>query len=480
LLLETVRLIRDDLPDLPLLVRISVTEYAEGGYSQEEAIALGKALEDEGVVALDLSGGSNENPNLSRYCIQPPSFPRRCLEPYARPLKEALKVPVIIAGRIIAPEDAEGVLKAGSADFVSLGRALIADPHWCAKALGTVRAPIRQCISCNVCYERLTLERDVACVANPMVGTEFESLARLEPQLVAGVEAEDRRRILVIGAGVAGMEAARVATGAGHQVVIWEHAAVLGGQLPLALASPDKEDVAGIWTYRQREVEELGIEIRLSREPTADDIRRYAPDLVIVATGSKARDLPFPLALHVPVLQAWDVLLRPELLARGAAVTIIGGGLVGIETADLLVARGCRVTVIELQASVAREMARNNRFEILTRLTENGATLLTETTIETATNSEFVLTRRGQEMRLPAGDAVVVAIGPEPDRSVVAEIEKTDIPYVLVGDCNRPADFMAAIRDASMVAHAIAHRLQRHAPARRATQRMPEMRAGPR
>ena len=133
---------------------------------------------------LTSSGGSNETPFLSRFCIQPPSFPRRCLEPYARPLKSALRIPVIIAGRIITPEDAETILQAGSADFISLGRALIADPHWCLKAFGAIDAPIRPCISCNVCLERLSLERDVACVQNPLVGTEFESLEALEPQLV--------------------------------------------------------------------------------------------------------------------------------------------------------------------------------------------------------------------------------------------------------------------------------------------------------
>ena len=183
-LIETVDLIRDRLADFPVLVRVSATEYVEDGYSQDEIIALVQALERAGVAAIDVSGGSNETPFLSRFCIQPPSFARRCLEPYARPMKSALRIPVIIAGRIITPEDAEAVLQAGSADFISLGRALIADPHWCLKAFGEVDAPIRHCISCNVCFERLSLERDVACVQNPLVGTEFESLEALEPQLV--------------------------------------------------------------------------------------------------------------------------------------------------------------------------------------------------------------------------------------------------------------------------------------------------------
>jgi 2,4-dienoyl-CoA reductase-like NADH-dependent reductase (Old Yellow Enzyme family)/thioredoxin reductase len=460
LLLEAVARIHDAIPDFPVIVRLSATEYVAGGYSEDEIIALAQALERAGVVSIDLSGGSNESPQLSRYCIQPPSFPRRCLEPYARRFKHALKIPVIIAGRILTPVDAEGVLQAGSADFVSLGRALIADPHWCAKAFGDVDAPIRACISCNVCLERLTLERDVACVQNPLVGTEFERLEWLEPQLPAGrALPAHRRRILVIGGGVAGAEAARMVAGLGHTVEIWEQSVAAGGQMALALAAPHKEDVAAIWTYREAELARLGVPIRLRAAVTADAIRTHAPDLVFVATGARPRALPFALDVQVPVLQAWHVLLNPDAIARGAPVTIIGGGMVGIETADLLVTRGCRVTVIELQAAVAREMARNNRAEVLMRLEAHQARILTEAAVEKVVGGQFVVKRRGDEIRVDPGAAVIVAIGPEPNRDVVPLLEAFGVPYVLIGDCNQPGDFLTAIRDASMAALAVNHRL---------------------
>jgi dimethylglycine catabolism A len=459
-LLETVRRIRDELTDCPLIVRISATEYVEGGYTEAEVIALARALEREGVVAIDLSGGSNESPLLSRYCIQPPSFPRRCLEPYARPIKDAVEIPVIIAGRIITPEDAEGVLQAASADYISLGRALIADPHWCAKAFGEVKAPIRHCISCNVCFERLTLEKDVACVQNPMAGTEFESLALLEPQLFRKPLApSERKRILVIGGGVSGLEAARMSRALGHEVEIWEREARPGGQMPLALAAPDKADVAGVWTYRTAETEQLGIPLRTGVAATADDIRRFNPDLVMVATGAKPRGLPIRTGHDIPVLQSWDVLLRPELIRDGATVTIIGGGMVGIETADVLGQRGCKVTVIELQSSIAREMARNNKFDVLARIEKAGTVVLTESAIESISDGQLDLSTRGEASRIPAGDAIVIAIGPEPDRDIVPVVEAIGVPYVLIGDCNKPGDFLTGIRDASMVALAIDHRL---------------------
>ena len=450
LLLETVALIRDAFSDFPLLVRISATEYVEGGYSQDEAIALVQALEKAGVSAIDLSGGTNESPLLSRFCIQPPSFPRRCLEPHARPLKQALKIPVIIAGRIISAEDAEAVLQAESADFISLGRALIADPHWCNKAFGKVPAPIRPCISCNICFERLTLERDVACVQNPLVGTEFESLDYLEPQVSRKIAAKKRQRILVLGAGVAGTEAARMAAALGHSVEIWDSAPRTGGQVPLALAAPDKEDVAGVWTYRTDELERFNVTIKLGVKITADALLGFAPDFVVIATGSRPRAFPGELDVRVPVLQAWDVLLDAAAIKPNAKVTMIGGGMVGIETAEVLGVRGCAVTVIEILPVVARDMARNNRFDVLARLEQYDVRLLTETRIEGVVDGELMLLRNGERTRHDPGDAVVLAIGPQPNRDVTSVIEQTGLPSVLVGDCNQPGDFLTAIRDASM------------------------------
>ena len=208
-LLETLDRVKQALPEFPLIVRLSVTEFTDGGYSEADIVELSKRLQQQGVAALDLSGGSNESPQLSKYCIQPPSFARGCLGPYAKPIKQAVTIPVLVAGRVVDPADAEQLIADGCTDFVSVGRALYADPHWCAKAFGEVKAPIRQCIACNVCFERLTLEKDVACVHNPVIGTEFESLEHAEPQLFPQSQTKTPKRVLVIGAGVTGLEAAR-------------------------------------------------------------------------------------------------------------------------------------------------------------------------------------------------------------------------------------------------------------------------------
>jgi len=459
-LLETVALIRTQLPEFPLLVRVSATEYCAGGYTEADMIALCQALERAGVIAIDMSGGSNESPELSRYCIQPPSFARRFLEPYARPIAKALGIPVIMAGRIIDPADAEGVLQAGSADFVAVCRALVADAYWPRKAFGEIATPIRKCISCNVCFERLTLERDVACVANPMVGTEFERIEHAEPQLRKSPSTAERKRILVLGAGVAGIEAARVAAGLGHHVEIWEKAAKPGGQMPLALAAPDKADVAGIWTYRWEQIESLRVPVRTGVDANAQAIRDFKPDLVVIATGAKPRPLPCPVQTDVAVLQAWDVLLDQERVPRGARITIVGGGMVGIETADTLIHyRGIKATVIEGAAVIAREMARNNRFDVLDRLKKAGAQVLTDAPVESIAGDKVWVMRNGKREGIDAGDMIIVAIGPLSNRDVMPEVERAGAQYVLAGDCNRIGDFLAAVRDGWMLATAIDLRL---------------------
>lgn len=456
-LLETAALVRRELPDFPLMVRVSATEYCEGGYSESDMIALCQALERAGVIAIDMSGGTNESPQLSRYCIQPPSFARRFLEPYARPIAKALGIPTIMAGRVIDPEDAEGILQAGSADFVAVCRALVADAYWPRKAFGEIKTPIRKCISCNVCFERLTLERDVACVTNPMVGLEFERIETAEPQLRKhAAPRRGRKRILVLGAGVAGVETARVAAGLGHEVEVWEKAAQPGGQMPLALAAPDKADVAGVWTYRWEQIQSLGVPVRTSFNASAGAIREFGPDLVVVATGAKPRPLPFPVHTRVPVLQAWDVLLEQERVPHGARVTIIGGGMVGIETADTLIHyRGVKATVIEGLPVIAKEMARNNRYDVLDRLAKGGARVLTSAPVESLDGDQVWATIDGARAPVEAGDMIIVALGPVPDRDIVPEVARSGASYALAGDCNQIGDFMTAVRDGWMLALAV-------------------------
>jgi 2,4-dienoyl-CoA reductase-like NADH-dependent reductase (Old Yellow Enzyme family)/thioredoxin reductase len=465
-LLETIDRTRSALPELSLVIRLSASEFAEGGYSAADIIELSRAVERAGVDAIDVSGGSNESPQLSKYCIQPPSFPRACLADLCKPIKQAVGIPVFVAGRLVEPADAEGVLASGSADFVSVGRALYADPHWCLKAFGKVRAPIRQCIACNVCFERLTLEKDVSCVQNPMIGTEFETLEQAEPQLFAP-PASARKRVLVLGAGVAGMEAARVLKGRGHTVEVWEKESRPGGQMPLAMAAPDKPEVEPVWTYRWQTAQQLDIPVRTGVYADAVRIRAFGPDHIVMATGSRPAPPPIDvsrLAGSVRVLHAWEVLGTLDTLPPRLRVTIIGGGMVGAETADALRVRGVAVTVLEMLPMIANGMARNNRFELVERLAAAGVRILTNCRILGAEGSHLEIQIQDQAVsRLEIGDWLVFATGPRPDLDVLNAVEATGIPYARIGDCNAPGDFLAALRDAWMVAlsvdaHAVSSR----------------------
>lgn len=463
-LFETLDRVKQALPEFPLIIRLSASEFAIGGYSAAEIIELSKRLEKQGVAALDLSGGSNESPQLSKYCIQPPSFARGCLGPYAKPIKQAVNIPVLVAGRVVEPADAEKLLVDGCADFISVGRALYADPHWCLKALGEVKAPIRKCIACNVCFERLTLEKDVACVHNPVIGTEFEALEHAEPQLFPERKVKMPRRVLVIGAGVTGLEAARAAAARGHRVEVWEKSDAIGGQMPLAMAAPDKIEVEPILSYRLSILRELGVRILTSTTATAEAIRAYDPEFTIVATGVAPRAHPFDvsqLAVTVRVLHAWDVLRSPGLLAAAKRVTIVGGGMVGAETADLLSVQGKQCTLVEMLGTIASGMARNNRMELVERLAARGTQMLTHVKVELAAGTTLTLRADdGTAKDLDAGDALIFATGPTPVRDVVPLLEEAGVEYELAGDCYRAGDFLSCLRDGWLAALSVDHRFR--------------------
>jgi NADPH-dependent 2,4-dienoyl-CoA reductase/sulfur reductase-like enzyme len=464
-LFETLDRVKQALPDFPLIIRLSATEFTAGGYSEADIIELSKRLEKQGVAALDLSGGSNESPQLSKYCIQPPSFARGCLGPYAKPIKQAVNIPVLVAGRVVDPADGEKLLADGCADFISVGRALYADPHWCAKAFGEVKAPIRQCIACNVCFERLTLEKDVACVHNPVIGTEFEALEHAEPQLFPERKTQLPKRVLVIGAGVTGLEAARAAAARGHQVEMWEKAAQIGGQMSLAIAAPDKKEVEPILSYRKGLLQELGVRVRTSMKVTMTAVRAYAPDFVIVATGVAPRAHPFDvsqLTSSIAVRHAWDALSDPLQLAAARRITIIGGGMVGAETADLLSEQGKQCTIVEMLGTIASGMARNNRMELVERLAARGTQMLTRVKVERAIGNTLTLrSDDGTARDIDVGDALIFATGPAPVRDVVPLLEEAGVDYELAGDCYRPGDFLSCLRDGWLAALSVDHRFQR-------------------
>ncbi|HUP93764.1 MAG TPA: FAD-dependent oxidoreductase, partial [Burkholderiales bacterium] len=308
----------------------------------------------------------------------------------------------------------------------------------------------------------------VACVHNPMIGTEFEALEYAEPQLFPERRTTNPQRVLVLGAGVSGAEAARVLAARGHRVEVWEKSPHTGGQMPLATAAPDKREVEPVWSYRAQSLDMLGVHVKCGVQASARALRDYAPDFAIIATGARPRPCPFDVSRlrnDISVVHAWDILAKPDCVPPGSSVTIVGGGMVGMETADLLSVRGVRCTVVEALRTVAEGMARNNRMELIERVAERGTRMLTEARVVDARDAHLELEGTdGATTRLDIGRFLIIAIGPAPDREAAQMCEEAGVPYALVGDANKPGDFLTCLRDAWMVALSVDHRFRQHAP----------------
>ena len=204
---------------------------------------------------------------------------------------------------------------------------------------------------------------------------------------------------------------------------------------------------------------EMKVPVRTGVQADAAAILAFAPDYVVIATGSVPRDPPLDtgaLASDIAVVHAWDVFKVPEIVARGSAVTVIGGGMVGVEVADLLRLKGCDIQVLEMLPSAANGMARNNKFELLERLEASGVRLVTRCRIQELAGRHLQV-QIGQDAptQLAIGQTLIFANGPRPDVDIVEVVESLGVPFARVGDCNVPGDFLSGIRDAWMVALSI-------------------------
>ena len=262
--------------DFPVMYRISGAEGAEGGFEVEDAAAVSRLLEGAGVCAISVSAG---NWYALHQTIGPMFLPRGFLLALAERIRAAVGVPVVAVGRLDDPEVAESALAEGRADLVAVGRALIADPDWPRKALAGELDRIRPCISCNACVDLVANAKAARCAVNPEVGRDHTW--RLEP-------ASAPRRVMVVGSGPAGMEAARIARLRGHDVSIWERDPQLGGKLDVASRAPSKGTVLTFRDYQARILEELGVEIHTGAEVGDATVAAEAPDVVVLATGAKS------------------------------------------------------------------------------------------------------------------------------------------------------------------------------------------------
>lgn len=417
-------------------------EFEEKGRDLPEGVEAAKLLVSYGYDALDVDVGSYD----AWWWSHPPMYQKKGLYmPYAKLVKENVDVPVLCAGRMDDPDMAEGAVNDGVCDIISLGRPLLADPDYVNKLRRGERKCIRPCISCQEgCMGRIQEYSMVNCAVNPQAAR--ERVTAYNPVLKA-------KRVLVIGGGVAGCEAARVLAERGHKPEIMERSGHLGGNLLAAGAPPFKEDDIALVHWYENEMQRLNVPVHFNTAVDPDSALYEEYDAVIVATGATPKK--FPLGENAPVYTATDALLGKTPI--GERVTVVGGGLVGCETALWLAQEGKCVTIVE---ALDRLMAVNKPLchansEMLERLLPfHGVETLVSSSVQKYEGGKiFVKTPQG-ERQLDC-DTVILSVGFREDRGVFDAWETSAQEIYLLGDAKKVANIMYAVWDAFEVANHI-------------------------
>ncbi|MBI6872164.1 FAD-dependent oxidoreductase [Clostridium aciditolerans] len=417
-------------------------EFIEKGRDIEEGIEAAKILEEAGYDAFNGDVGSYD----SWYWSHPPMYQEKGLYlPYNEILKKVLKVPVITAGRMEDPDLASEAIAQGKTDMIALGRPLLADSEIPNKIMMDKYDKVRPCLSCQEgCMGRLQNYASISCAVNPACGREAEY--GLDP-------ARKVKNVMIIGGGVAGLEAARVAAIRGHKVTLFEKGERLGGNVIPGGAPDFKEDDIALANWYTNELKDLNVEVRYNTEVTKEMVKDFNADEVIVATGSKPRKLTIPGADRV--YTAEEVLLGKK--DAGRSTIIIGGGLVGCETALWLVDQGKKVTIVELQEDILKvggPLCHANEDMLKDLVKFKKIDLKVNTSVASASEDGFIL-KSGDKEEVIDADSAIIAIGYTSEKSLYDEI-KFEIPNVhLLGDANQVSNIMYAIWNAYEVARNI-------------------------
>jgi 2,4-dienoyl-CoA reductase-like NADH-dependent reductase (Old Yellow Enzyme family)/thioredoxin reductase len=426
--LEIVAGMRAALPDTPLDYKLALIRtdppMGKGGPTIEEGVWLAPQLVAAGVDSFHVAIANHTDIAIT---IPPMgTMPKAAFLDLAEVIKAVVDVPVATVGRIVEPDLARSIVAEGRADMVALGRPLICDTEWPNKAQAGEDDTIRLCLNCNRgCTDNLLRQQPVSCVLNPFVGHD------VTPELAP---AEAPKRVMVVGGGPAGMQAAITAQSRGHHVSLYEASGELGGQLLLAAIPPMKDEMSRAIVYLRQEVERLGVDVQRNTRVDASLIASSEADVVVLATGARPARLDVPGADGANVVDAWTVI--GGLTTVNDPVVVIGGGLVGVETAELLADQGHAVTIVEMLDEIGAGASPTMRLPRQQFMDAHDITVLTQHKLlaVTAAGVQLENTASSEAVEVTCG-TVVMATGAQPDQTLADALTAQGIAFHAIGDC---------------------------------------------
>ena len=442
-----IRRIRDLLgKDYPIIFRISVDEFLEGGRGVEESKRIVALLGKEGIHAFHATAGTHPatHPSGTRV-VEPMAYAQGWKVYLAEEIKKSVHLPVIAVGVIREPHYAEEILCQGKADFVALGRGLIADPDWADKARSGKEKEIRKCISCNEgCIRRRGfMDLPIRCSVNAEVG----KLSRFSANPVEG----RTKKVLVVGGGPGGMEAARILKMRGHEVTLWEKKGDLGGQLLFAGIPSFKRKLRWFLEYLKQQLYDLSIPYELGKKATPENILAFEPDELILATGAVPAYPSIP-GIHAPNVKSIEDVLVEGYPGGKSRCVIMGGGGKGAETAHFLSEKGKEVIIVEMSGEVAGDLDPISRKDLLSRLESWGVTMHTEAKILSCEEQGVRVMLQGIKEAFIPGENLIMALGYRPLNQLENQLKGTLPGIHAIGDCVKPRKIIDAVSEAYVIA----------------------------